>query len=139
MADNLLDRLARAVTPQDTANSVDGPHFLSVDARGGFLSTQWPISLGASGATTVIGNPGAGKRVYVSSFTVTPTQSVTFQINSPSGTPVSGSFNVLPGGLLNMPGAMPNAPVFMSSTAAPIVLNCVGSGSIGGHATGWTA
>jgi hypothetical protein len=139
MADNLGDRLARALTPADVVNNPDGPHTLNVDTRGLFTFTQWPLAFGASGATTVIGNPGAGKKVYLSAIVFSAQGSLTFQINSPSGTALTGSLTLNPAQPFEHSGSMPNGIVFQSASASPIVINGTGSGNVGGWANGWTA
>lgn len=106
-----------------------------VDVRGSITPTQWAIQLGASGPNVLFNAPAAGA-IKLYGLTMVANATVTYRLQSPSGTDLTGSITLLPGaGVVEL--APIRDPIYTGAATATWNLWLSSAAAVGGIARGW--
>lgn len=106
-----------------------------VDVRGSVVPTQWAIQLGASGPNVLFNAPGAGA-IKLYGLTMIANATVSYRIQSPSGTDITGSVTLLPGaGVVEISPI--RDPIYTGAATATWNLWLSSAVAVGGIARGW--
>jgi hypothetical protein len=108
-----------------------------VDTRGSLVPTQWPFSFGGSGYFAIANAPGANLSVKVHAvhLSVAATVRTFVSFQSPSGTFLTGSIPVPPGGGFNLATGIANA-IWVGGSNGTLFIQASGTENMAGWLSG---
>jgi hypothetical protein len=122
------------------ANSITAsiPNVVVTDTRGSLTPTQWPFSFGGSGYFAIANAPGANNRIeiYAVHLSTAATVRTMVSFQSPSGTYLTGSLPIPPGGGFNVANPV-NSPVWLGGTNGTIYISASGTENMAGWLSGY--